>query len=239
MAIEIKICGLTDPAEAAACAEAGADAIGLVFHPPSPRHLDCARAQAIVRALPPQVAKVGVFAEADADAILRTAAAAGLTALQLHGAGSRAALPHLLETPYRIIVVLRTIGGLVEAARALPARVGVLVECGRGVLPGGNGAAWQWSDAAPLAAIRPFALAGGLTPETAVEALRAAHAAAADVSSGVEASPGHKDIDRVRLLVSRLREAFGEAPCDGAKVFRNTTNTENRGSGSCEGTLFG
>jgi len=220
MSLEIKICGLTDPAEAVACAEAGADAIGLVFHPSSPRHLDCARARAISRALPPQVAKVGVFVESGAEEILRTAEAAGLTAIQLHGAGARAALPRLLDAPYRIIAVLRALDGIVDAARDLPAGVGLLVECGRGALPGGNGAAWRWADAAPLAAIRPFALAGGLTPETAVEAVRAARAAAADVSTGVEWKPGRKDPARVRLLIGSLAAAFADCPRPDAPVFR-------------------
>jgi phosphoribosylanthranilate isomerase len=221
MPIEIKICGLTDPAEARACAEAGADAIGLVFHPPSPRNLEPARARAISDSLPPRIARVGVFADADADTILRIAAAAGLTAIQLHGTGSLAALPRLLSAPYRIIAVLRSTAGLIEAARALPETVGILVECGRGVLPGGNGAAWEWAAAAPLAAVRPFALAGGLSPDTVVEAVRAARAAAVDISSGVESSPGRKDVVRVRLLIRRLTEACIDRPGPAHAVFRN------------------
>lgn len=208
MPVEIKICGLTDPAEAAACAAAGADAIGLVFHPPSPRHLDLPRARAVAAALPPHVARVGVFVDSGAAAILHTAEAVGLTALQLHGAAAMAALADLRQGPCRIIAVLRTVAELLEAANALPPDVGLLVECGRGVLPGGNGAVWRWADAAPLAACRPFAVAGGITPDTAVEAVRAARASAVDVSSGVEAAPGRKDLDLVRRLVERLRAAY-------------------------------
>jgi phosphoribosylanthranilate isomerase len=220
MPIEIKICGLTDPTEARACAEAGADAIGLVFHPPSPRNLTVERARAISDSLPPRIARVGVFADADADTILRIAAAAGLTALQLHGSGSLAALPRLLDAPYRVIVVLRSTTGLIQAARALPDTVGLLVECGRGVLPGGNGAVWEWAAAAPLAAVRPFALAGGISPDTVVGAVRDARAAAVDISSGVESSPGHKDLVRVRLLISRLTAAFSDLPGPANPVFR-------------------
>ena len=221
MPIEIKICGLTDPTEARACAEAGADAIGLVFHPPSPRNLDPERARAISDSLPPRVARVGVFADADADTILRIAAAARLTALQLHGPGSLAALPRLLDAPYRVIVVLRSTAGLIQSARALPETVGLLVECGRGVLPGGNGAVWEWSAAAPLAAVRPFALAGGLSSDTVVGAVRDARSAAVDISSGVESSPGHKDEVRVRLLIGRLTAAFADLPCPTNPVFRS------------------
>lgn len=219
MSIEIKICGLTDPREAAACAAAGADAIGLIFHPPSPRHLDVLRAQAVAAAVPAGVARVGVFAESDADTILRTAEVVGLTAIQLHGHAARAALEHLLKSPYRIVVVLRSATRLLAAAQALPQNVGILVECGRGVLPGGNGVTWRWADAAPLATIRPFAMAGGLTPETAVEAIHAAQAVAADVSSGVEIAPGQKDLPRVRCFIDRLRAAYGDAPA--TAVFRS------------------
>jgi phosphoribosylanthranilate isomerase len=221
MAIEVKICGLTDPDEARACAEAGADAIGLVFHPPSPRNLEIERARAISDRLPPRVARVGVFADADADTMLRIAAAAGLTALQLHGPGSLAALPRLLGAPYRVIAVLRSTAGLIQAAQALPATVGLLVECGRGVLPGGNGAVWEWAAAAPLAALRPFALAGGLSPDTVVGAVRDARAAAVDISSGVESSPGRKDVALVRLLVSRLTAACVGLPGPADSVFRS------------------
>lgn len=221
MTLEIKICGLTVPAEALACAEAGADAIGLVFHRPSPRHLEPAQARAISDILPSTVARVGVFADADADTILLTAEAAGLTAIQLHGPRSLAALPRLLHTPYRLIAVLRTAVGLVEAARTLPETVGILVECGRGVLPGGNGAVWTWGTAAPLAAVRPFALAGGITPETAVAAIRAAQASALDISSGVESSPGRKDLSRVCLLISRLTAACADLPVPATPVFRS------------------
>jgi phosphoribosylanthranilate isomerase len=221
MPVEIKICGLTDPAEARACAEAGADAIGLVFHPSSPRNLDPVRARAISDSLPPRVARVGVFADADADTILRIAAAAGLTALQLHGSGSLAALPRLLGAPYRVIAVLRSTAGLIQAARALPETVGILVECGRGVLPGGNGAVWEWAAAAPLAAVRPFALAGGLSPDTVVGAVRDARAAGVDISSGVESSPGRKDVARVRLLISRLTAASADLSVPAGSVFRS------------------
>lgn len=220
MSVEIKICGLTDPDEALACVAAGADAIGLVFYPPSPRHLDLSRARAITAVLPAHVARVGVFVDADAATLLHTAVEVGLTALQLHGAGSLAALPHLLHTPYRVIAVLCTTEKLLETAAALPSTISILVECGRGVLPGGNGAPWKWADTAPLAAIRPFAVAGGITPDTVAEALQAAQAAAVDVSSGVESRPGRKDPALVGHLIRRARAACAGRPATGSVFHR-------------------
>jgi phosphoribosylanthranilate isomerase len=80
-----------------------------------------------------------------------------------------------------------------------------LVECGRGPLPGGNGATWNWADAAPLAAVRSFALAGGLTPTNLEQAVRLSHASAWDISSGVESAPGVKDHRALLDLVASVQ----------------------------------
>ena len=118
---------------------------------------------------------------------------------------------------------------LLEQARALPATAGILVECGRGTLPGGNGAAWNWADAEPLAALRPFALAGGLTPQNLAEAAALSKAVAWDVSSGVETTPGVKDhqaiIRAIKTLTDFLRHQttpidsgrFWSAPVDSSR----------------------
>lgn len=218
--IEIKICGLTRPDEAAACVAAGADAIGIVFHAASPRCLDTGRAREIVRALPADFPVVGVFAGVAAEAIARTAEAAGLRIVQLHGGESPETVRRLLEQGFRVVYVLKSTGAeLLAAARSLPAFCGLLLECGSGPLPGGNGAAWNWADAAPLAAVRPFALAGGLTPDNAAAAVTAAHPSAVDLSSGVEDSPGRKNLEKTRRLVDNVRRmliTWPTAPVFGA-----------------------
>ena len=137
--------------------------------------------------------------------LLSILTAAALT-LAFAACADKPAAPEPAETAAQLP---NPVADVADAAGALPENVGVLVECGRGVLPGGNGAAWRWADAAPLAARRPFAVAGGITPDTAVEAVRAARARAVDVSSGVEAAPGRKDLDLVRRLIERLRAAYG------------------------------
>ena len=204
--IEVKICGLTDPAMAAACVDAGADAIGMVFYPPSPRHLTVEQARAVVAAVSDGVAKVGVFAEQDAEGVLRIAAETGLDVVQLHGACAGVDVAVFTARGLRAVRVLRATGDdLVDMAQRTPPECGILVECGPGVLPGGNGRTWRWSDAALLRDVRPFAIAGGLTPDNVTAALADSGATAVDVSSGVERSRGVKDLDRVRAFIAAAR----------------------------------
>ncbi len=206
--IGIKICGLLSPAMALACADAGADAIGMVFHPPSPRNIQPAQARAITARLPPHVAKVGVFVDQDTEEIARIAAQAGLDAVQLHTVLPGDRYARLTRHGLHVVQVLRSSGAeLLAQACALPPAVGLLVECGRGALPGGNGAAWNWADAAVLRELRPFAVAGGLDPANVAQALLASGASAVDVSTGVESAPGSKDLARVAAFIAAVRAA--------------------------------
>lgn len=221
--VEIKICGLTDVAQALACVAAGATAIGLVFHPASPRCLTVEQARAIARALPAHVAAVAVWAEADVETILDAAAAAGLRTVQLHGRlpAPPQTLARLRLEGLHVIQALALSGAaLLRAASELPADLGLLVECGHGALPGGNGAPWNWSEAAVLRHRRPFAIAGGLTPDNTAQALQASGATAVDVSSGVETTPGVKDLEKVRRLLAALRDVVSPLP---GRVFRAET----------------
>lgn len=211
--VEVKICGLTTPEAAAACAEAGASALGLVFHPGSPRNLSPGRAREISSAIPREVARVGVFVDPDADSILRIAEQAGLDTIQLHGGWDRPCVDRLQRAGMRVVVALRTSGeALLADERRAPKGVGLLVECGRGVLPGGNGVAWDWSGASALRLLRPFAVAGGLDPDTVADAIRSSGASAVDVSSGVESAPGVKDLPRVAAFVAAARST-GDRAC--------------------------
>jgi len=207
--LEVKICGLTRPAEAAAIAEAGADAIGLVFHPDSPRHLTPARARAIVAALPPDVPAVGVFANAAADTVAQIADRAGARIVQLHGAETAETIAFLLARGFAVLKTVKAVGpGARRAARALPDGCGLLVECGAGPLPGGNGAAWNWAEAREVG--DPVGIAGGLTPENLREAVKQSRAVACDISSGVELAPGVKDpaaLERLAAAATGLRSA--------------------------------
>jgi len=204
--IEIKICGITDPETAAMCAAAGASAIGMVFYPPSPRNVSLEQARAIAAQIPFGVAKTGVFADQDADTILRIAFESGLDVAQLHRSSNRIP-PELFTARGLPVVMALNLSGdaLLEYVRRTPFDTGILVECGQGPLPGGNGQEWRWADAAVLRGLRPFAVAGGLTPENVVTAITESGATAVDVSSSVEQSPGVKDFGRVREFIAAAR----------------------------------
>ena len=212
----LKICGITSAGTARYCSGLGIGALGAVFFEGSPRYVTPARAREIFKGLPPATARVGVFVDKTADEVIAMARKAGLDTVQLHGGESAVTCRLVQQAGFRVIKVIRSGGAsLVTAARALPSGVGVLVECGRGVLPGGNGAVWQWQTAAPLAAERAFAMAGGLNSANILEASRRSGAAAWDISSGVERAPGVKDHAAIGTLAQRLRDtlASGKLAC--------------------------
>ena len=205
--VQVKVCGLTRVEEAVACAEAGAAAVGCVFYARSLRCVSAATARAIRRALPPQIACVGVFVDEPFTSIMAMADSAGFRAVQLHG-----------SEPPEVVQRLRREGLFVIKALFADRAPGIgtgsqywasafLVECGQGALPGGNAHAWEWGRAAALGQRYPLILAGGLTPENAAQAVRAALPDAVDVSSGVEASPGRKDICKVEKFIAAVATA--------------------------------
>jgi phosphoribosylanthranilate isomerase len=205
--IQIKICGLTTPEMALHCAEQGADAIGLVFFPKSPRHVTDDTARAICEALPERVQKIGVFVDETAEFILKKAHYCGLTGVQLHG---REAPESVRRLRGEGLLVLK--GLFASRKPAMDAAsdydpTAFLVECGKGVLPGGNAAEWNWSGARAFGRRHPLVLAGGLAPENVVEAIAAAQPDAVDVSSGVEAGPGVKDPARIDQFIGAVRGA--------------------------------
>jgi phosphoribosylanthranilate isomerase len=204
----VKICGLNDAASLRVAAEAGANAIGFVFFPPSPRAVTPARAAAILAEagpLPPALRKVGLFVDPSLDAIDAALRAVPLDTVQIHGIRpDRAALRA------RGLTIWHATG--VSSAADLPASCGgadaLLLDAKppRGATrPGGNAIAIDWT--LPLAwhAPCPWILAGGLTPENVLEAIQASGAIAVDVSSGVEQRLGQKDPDRIRRFIAAAR----------------------------------
>jgi len=205
--VQVKVCGLTRVEEAVACAQAGARAVGCVFYAASPRCVTAATARAIRRALPPVVACVGVFVDEPFEGIMALAAQTGFTAVQLHGSEPPEAVQRLRREGLFVIKALfadRAPG--IETASQYSASA-YLVECGQGALPGGNAHAWEWGRAAALGQRHPLILAGGLTPENAAQAVRAALPDAVDVSSGVEAGPGRKSIRKVEQFIAAVATA--------------------------------
>jgi len=210
---QVKICGLTRVDEALACVELGAAAIGCVFYPRSPRHLSDEQARTICLSLPPRICSVGVFVNEDFSSIMGKVERCGLKAVQLHGAESQDLVKRLMGEGLRVIKALFVNG--VPALDAAPSysASAYLVECAGGPLPGGNAKTWDWSAAASLGAGHSLILAGGLSPENVGRAIQAASPDALDVSSGVELSPGRKDIEKVKLFL----EAVVASKCSGKR----------------------
>lgn len=202
--IQVKVCGLTRPQEASACANIGIDAIGLVFYPPSPRNLTFAAARDICRAVSNQTFCVGVFVNPIFEDVCEAIDFCRIDAVQLHGNESPDFVDKIQTTGVRVIKTLfsRKPPGFDRTEDFSPDAF--LVEQGSGPLPGGNAETWLWGDAGRLRTDRPVILAGGLRPDNIASAVMAAHPDAVDVSSGVEASPGCKDIKKVAALMTAI-----------------------------------
>jgi phosphoribosylanthranilate isomerase len=202
---QVKICGLTRPDEAVGCADLGADAIGLVFFPKSPRHVSIDRAAAVVDALSETVAAVGVFVNEKFSFIMARVDRCRLSMVQLHGQESPDLVDRLKTHGVRVIKAL-FVDGSPELADVgnYPADA-FLVECANGPLPGGNALVWDWGAARDLGRTYPLVLSGGLSPDNAASAIAAGMPAALDVSSGVEASPGRKNMDKVAQFFTVVR----------------------------------
>ncbi len=203
---QVKVCGLTLPEQAAACAELGADAIGLVFHRKSLRNLDLETACAISQILPGAVWAVGVMVDKQFASIMEIANSCQLDAVQLHGNES-ARLVRRIEAeglPVIKAVFASRAPFLAQAGEYAGCR-GLLAECGRGKLAGGNALPWNWEAAAGLCSQGPFVLAGGLDPDNVGRAVAAALPDAVDASSGLEKAPGVKDLAKVSDFITMVR----------------------------------
>jgi len=194
----IKICGITRIEDAVAAADAGANAIGFVFWPGSPRFIDPYRARAIAAALPPFVATVGLFVNQSAEEVSGIASLVRLSAIQLHGDET----PAFAAALGRPIVKATHVDG--DAADDWPRQVILLLDADDKVRRGGTGRTIDWNRAAAISAQRRVLLAGGLTPENIAGAVAQVRPYGVDVSSGVEDSPGIKNHARLRALFKAL-----------------------------------
>ncbi len=206
--VKVKICGITRAEDAVAAAEAGADAIGLVFAD-SPRRVSVAQAQDIIAVLPPFVTPVALVVNESPGSILGKCEILGVRTVQLHGDEPPKAARDLAAAGLRVIRAFR-IGAEadLEALRDYPANAYLLDSKVAGRL-GGTGVALDWELAARATAIGRIILAGGLTPDNVAEAIRRVRPYAVDVSSGVESAPGKKDPSKLRAFVAAARAALG------------------------------
>ena len=206
--IQIKVCGLTEAKTANVCAALGIDAVGLVFYAKSPRFVSDRRAAEIASAVAGKVAVVGVFVDDPVDVIMEKARRCHLTAVQLHGHEPSADITRLKQAG------LAVIKGLFKDREPTFERTGAydptafLVECGRGRLPGGNARTWDWSAASRIQTDKPLIVAGGLSPANVDQAISLGRPDAVDVSSGVEAAPGVKDLDKIKAFLAAVRDAL-------------------------------
>ncbi len=198
----VKICGITRADDAAAAVEAGADAIGFVFWPDSPRFVDPYRARAIAAALPPFVTPVGVLVNQTAEYVRGVASLVRLGAVQLHGDETPAYAAGLASPILKAVSVDGS--GAAAPLAGWPAATLLLLDVHDPVKRGGTGRTIDWTAAAAIAATRRVFLAGGLTPENAAEAVVRVRPYGIYVSSGVERAPGVKDPQRLRALFEAL-----------------------------------
>lgn len=211
MSVEVKICGIRDAEALDAAVEAGADFIGFVFFPPSPRAVTPAEAGALSARHAGGPVRVGLFVDPTDEQLAATLAEAPLGLIQLHGE----------ETPSRAaairarfgLPVMKALGiGAPEDLAAVEAFAPVVDRFlfdakppPGGPLPGGNAQPFEWRLMAGRAIPRPWLLAGGLTPGNVAEAIRTAQAPGVDVSSGVERARGVKDPALIRAFVSSAK----------------------------------
>ncbi len=204
--VRSKICGITRVDAALTAAQAGADAIGLVFYAKSPRAVDVRQAREIVAALPPFVTTVGLFVNASRCEINEILDAVPLDMLQFHGDETPAQCEGFHRPWFKALRVGN--GEDIESQVARYANAsGILLDTFVAGVPGGTGERFDWS-LIPAALAKPLILAGGLTAENVQQAIAQVRPYAVDVSGGVEASKGVKDASKVMAFVGRVRSAM-------------------------------
>ncbi len=204
MRTKVKICGITRLADALAAVEAGADALGFMFYEGSKRNIAPAAAVQIIRALPPFIAKVGVFVNAPADVVRAVVVECGIDTLQFHGEET----PEFCRqfAPLKVVKAFRIQSA--ESLKPLPdyAVDAWLLDSYVAGQRGGTGERFNWDLACEAKELgRPVILAGGLTPENVADAVHQVWPFGVDVSSGVESAPGLKDADLVRSFIKNVR----------------------------------
>ncbi len=204
----VKVCGITNAEDALRAVDLGADALGFVFYPKSPRNIPPAEAAGIVRQLPPFVASVGVFVDAAYEEIDGILSECGLTAVQLHGC----------EPPdfcgrfrVKVIKAFRVREGTLPAGIDRYRTDAILLDTFHEALPGGTGETFAWDVAVKAKRFGRLILAGGLKVDNVREAVESVRPYGVDVSSGVESSPGRKDPKKLAAFVTTVK-ACPDAP---------------------------
>ena len=214
----VKICGLSTAATLDAALEAGADMVGFVFFPKSPRHIDWVTARALGRRVEGRAKVAALSVDADDETLERIADALSPDLMQLHGGETPARVKRIGELcarPTMKAIGVAT-GADLAAAEAYEGVADTLLIDAKppkdAALPGGNGRPFDWSLTRGFHFPGPWLLSGGLDPETVAAAITLSGARGVDVSSGVESAPGVKDPAKIRAFVAAARRAFARAP---------------------------
>jgi len=203
MRTRIKICGITSVEDALAAARLGADAIGLVFYPPSPRYVEVEQAAEIAAALPPFVTTVALFVNVDEQTIADVVSRVRIDLIQFHGNECKDYCG-MHQRPYIKAVRMSDDVDLDKQLNDFSQARGLLLDTYKAGVPGGTGEQFNW-DRVPAHVADKIILAGGLTPENVKDAVAQVHPYAVDVSGGVESVPGKKDTEKMARFIEAVR----------------------------------
>lgn len=201
MQTRVKICGITRRQDAEFAVEMGADAIGLVFYPPSPRAISIAQAKEIVNGLPPFVSIVALFVNAEPDEVRSCIKVLPNAILQFHG-DETAPYCEQFGRPYLKAVRMQEDTNLVDIANTFKSASAILVDSYQTGVPGGTGHVFNWSLIRTIN--KPLILAGGLTVDNVVSAIKQVQPYAVDVSGGVELDKGIKDKQKITAFMQEV-----------------------------------
>jgi len=200
--VKIKVCGITNEADAIHAAAAGADALGFIFWQDSPRYIEPEKAAVIIKALPPFVTTVGVFVDEESERVNALVRGVKLGVVQLHGTES----PEYCRNIRARVIKSFRVRGMEDIEPMAAYRVSAfLLDAYKKGVPGGTGETFDWDIASAAKKYGPVILSGGLTPENVCDAVRRVGPYGVDVSSGVEERPGKKDHKKVSAFIDGVR----------------------------------
>jgi phosphoribosylanthranilate isomerase len=208
----IKVCGITDMADASGAVELGVDALGFIFAEKSPRRIEPEKARDIIKSLPPFVDAVGVFVDEAHDVVNDIAQYCGLTVVQLHGSESP---QYCRNISCRMVKAFSFRSDHLPGGTApdydsyLGLVAGYLLDTCHGTMAGGTGRTFDWHLVGSMRPPGPVILAGGLNPENIAEAIKIVRPFAVDVNSGIEFEPGRKDLEKLARVLAEITRADG------------------------------
>jgi phosphoribosylanthranilate isomerase len=202
MRVRLKICGITRVQDALAASDLGVDALGLVFHPDSPRHIEIEQAQAIIAKLPPFISKVALFCNADKDAVIQVLSQVNIDCLQFHGDESEEFCQQF-KRPYIKAIRVQEHIDLAAQFNNYPSAAAILLDSFSASAYGGTGEVFNWQ-LIPQDISYKLIIAGGIDQHNIASLLQQVQPYAVDVSSGVELSRGIKDAKKIAQLIQQI-----------------------------------